>query len=211
MLGRTVAPALALTVANIVAGRALREHSADEVAAIRRLQAHRTPARDAAARVLSTISDVPASVALGAASIPVLRWLGQPWRRALAPALAMLLETAVYLGAGAAVNRPRPEVERLDHDQPTSSFPSGHVGANVALLLVAGLLAGEARSPVARGLVRAVGVGYPAALAPARVYVGMHYPSDVIAGIVNGLACGLLAWDALGAGRGSMEADEGGS
>lgn len=26
----------------------------------------------------------------------------------------------------------------------------------------------------------------------------MHYPSDVIAGVVNGVVCGLLAWDALG-------------
>lgn len=198
VLMRTVLPALALTLTNVAVGRALVARSAQEERTIRRLQRMRTPARDRVARVVSTVSDVPASVGIAAVSIPVLRGLGLPWRRALAPALAMALETVVYLAAGFAVKRPRPAVPRLDRDQPTPSFPSGHVGANVALLVVAGRLAADLRSPLARGLVQALGVGYPAALAPARVYVGMHYPSDVIAGVVNGVVCGLLAWDALG-------------
>ena len=193
---RLLLPAAALTVANVIAGRLITgplRGLPTETAAIEALQARRTPVRDRIARAVSTTSDVPASVALAVASIPLLRVRGRSWPQSVVPALAMGLETVVYLAAGAAVSRERPPVERLDHDQPTSSFPSGHVGATVALLTVAWAAAGRIESPGGRAAARAACLAYPSVLAPARVYVGMHYPSDVVVGVLNGLACGAMA------------------
>ncbi len=185
-----------LTVANVVAGRVLSRSDRlreRETAVIRGLQAHRTPGRDRLARVVSTASDVPASVLHGLVAVALV------WRRtrdaelAAAPAVALVLQTVVYLGAGALVNRDRPDVPRLDREQPTSSVPSGHQGANVALMVVYLRLAGRVRNPWLRGVATALCLAFPATLAWARVHTGLHYASDVVAGTLNGVATGLVA------------------
>lgn len=196
LLRRAAVPVAALTAVNVAVGKLITRHGeavVDETAIIEGLRQHRSTTADRLAKAVSTVSDVPASVALAAVSIPLLRRSGRDWPTALLPALAMGLETIAYVTAGALVNRERPDVQKLDREQPTSSFPSGHVGATVALMVVAWRLTGRVSSPVARAALRALCVAYPAMLAPARVYVGMHYPSDVAAGIINGLVCGNLA------------------
>lgn len=196
---RVVLPTAALTAANVVLGRALATERTREreTAAIRILQAHRTPARDRFARLLSTASDVPASVLHGLVAVAVLRRRSGRWRVAALPALALVLEAVTYVAAGRLVNRERPDVPRLDHEQPTSSFPSGHQGATVALMVVYALRARGVRSPLLRAVIGTGCLAYPATLAWARVHTGMHYPSDVVAGTANGLAAGLLAWNYL--------------
>ena len=197
---RVVLPTVALTAANVVIGRALRRSERlreRETAAIRGLQSHRTPARDRAAWLLSNASDVPESVLHGLLAVAVLRRRTGHWRVAALPALALVLETVTYLAAGRLVNRERPDVPRLDHEQPTSSFPSGHQGATVALMVVYALLARGVRSPLLRAAIGTGCLAFPATLAWARVHTGMHYPSDVVAGTANGLAAGLLAWNYL--------------
>ena len=93
------------------------------------------------------------------------------------------------------VERPRPwlTVEGLvpliaEHDP--NSFPSGHTCAAFA----AGLAwAGTCSARWARiaAVVSAVCMGL------SRLYVGVHYPSDVIAGALVGLFCGWAAWKLL--------------
>ncbi|WP_328923364.1 diacylglycerol kinase family protein [Streptomyces sp. NBC_00190] len=100
-------------------------------------------------------------------------------------------QSAVFLLVTLVVERSRPEVPHLDAAPPTSSFPSGHVGASVALfgglaVLAAGRLRGARRHLVVGGLLL-----IPVAVAASRVYRGMHHPSDVVAGLLNG-ACTLL-------------------
>lgn len=43
----------------------------------------------------------------------------------------------------------------------------------------------------------AVVVAYSALVIWARLYQGMHVPTDVAMGIVNGVACAVIAWLAL--------------
>lgn len=178
----------------LAANRGLRER---ETALIRRLQETRTPARDRLARQLSTATDVPASVIHGIAATALLyRCSGEP-RIVARPALALVSETVAYLVSGALVGRQRPDVDRLDHEQPTSSFPSGHLGATVSLAVTYAVLAGRLSSPGARAGVRAAAVAWPSLLAWSRVYVGMHFGTDVLAGAANGVATGLLTAAAL--------------
>jgi len=205
VVARGLLATAALTVANVVAGRALSRSAwlrDRETDLIRGLQSRRAPGRDRLAKVVSTAADVPASVAHGAVASAVLWYRTRDPRLAAAPAAALVLETAVYLGAGALVNRDRPDVPRLDREQPTPSFPSGHQGATVALMVVYLRLAGRVPNPWLRTAIGAACLAYPSALAWARVHTGMHYPSDVVAGTLNGIITGLVAVAQIGDGSG---------
>lgn len=190
-----------LAVANLVVGRRLAQDQRlreRETAQIRRLQAASTPGRVQLAKLASAAGGVPASIVHGLAAVVVLERRTQQPRIAARPAVALIGETLVYLVAGALVGRERPAVPRLDHEQPTSSFPSGHLGASAALAITYALLARHLHSPAARLGVRAGALAWPSLLAWSRIQLGMHFPSDVAVGAVNGLASGLLAAAALG-------------
>src|SRR5258708_5595181 len=110
---------------------------------------------------------------------------------------------AVVLGALAAVaigtliagvwNEPRPFVAGhflpLISHSADASFPSDHL---LALGAVSGALWARARPLAVLTALLSLIVAY------ARVYVGVHYAGDVLAGFGIGLLCGVLAWLALG-------------
>ena len=100
--------------------------------------------------------------------------------------------TTDHVSSSALVGRPRPAVERLGTHQPTSSFPSGHVGAMTALAVALGRAAGPLPAPL-RVTARAGLVGYLALLGWSRLYNGQHYASDVLAGYLNGSLAALIA------------------
>lgn len=81
------------------------------------------------------------------------------------------------------IRRPRPEKRAIDHKPGSYSMPSAHtsmamVGASTICVIV----------PELAVLWWTIAVG----LAISRVLLGMHYLADVLAGMVLGLACGLL-------------------
>ena len=90
------------------------------------------------------------------------------------------------------VSRPRPwlTVEGLvpliaEHDP--NSFPSGHTSASFAA-------ASAWWRTLPRRWMRAAAVALAALMGLSRLYVGVHFPSDVAAGVLVGLLCGWLAW-----------------
>lgn len=121
------------------------------------------------------------------------------WRAPTFLALCVIGEKAVYLAASIAVDRPRPAVATLGHVHATTSFPSGHVGAAVALYGgVAVLLASRRLSgPVLRGAAAAIAVAAPAVVAFSRMYRGFHYPTDVLGGAVLGAVWVAAMWALL--------------
>jgi undecaprenyl-diphosphatase len=86
-------------------------------------------------------------------------------------------------------DRPRPEVfEQLTHSA-SSSFPSGHaMSATVVYGTVGYLLARLQKSAWARTITLLFSITMIVAICFTRLYLGVHYPSDVLAGIVVGLA-----------------------
>jgi membrane-associated phospholipid phosphatase len=114
-----------------------------------------------------------------------LRWRTKRWYEALILITAVVGELVIFLSVTATVPQRRPPVARLDPAPATSSYPSGHTGVSLCLygciaLLVLWLFAGR---PGAR-ILAAVLCCVPVVVGMSRIYRGMHYPSDVLAGLL---------------------------
>jgi len=137
----------------------------------------------------STEVVIGASLIVGAAVI----WRTRNWRLAAVPAIAILVETAIFLSIASLVDRERPPVDKLDVAPPTSSYPSGHVGAATALYLAFAILALRIERLWLRRTTIFICLATPLLVAFARLYRGMHYVTDVTAGLIAGIVCALLA------------------
>ena len=91
------------------------------------------------------------------------------------------------------VARPRPTIEHLSHLS-SLSFPSEHttqaaaVYLTIAIMLSAGLTRGWREAAIVLGIVIALAVAW------SRVYLGVHYPTDVAAGLLLGWSWALLVF-----------------
>jgi undecaprenyl-diphosphatase len=97
----------------------------------------------------------------------------------VADGLGFLLSEALK----AVFHRARPLAEALVTRPHSHSFPSGHATTSFACATVLALAAPRLAVPL---------FVLAAAIAWSRVYVGVHYPLDVIAGAVLGTAIGLF-------------------
>ena len=148
--------------------------------------ARRTPARTKALRGLTRFGSSPAvCVAVAGTMVGLRAYRGTGTRPV--PALPILL-----VGIGlrrvclAAIRRQRPAVDDWLYPATGYSFPSGH-STNAAMAAV--LLSTAARDadlPVWPA-VAAAGGCYAVAVGGSRVYLGVHWPSDVLAGWALGL------------------------
>jgi len=116
------------------------------------------------------------------------------WWFAVVPVIAISVQSAVFVTAAAVVARERPEVTQFDDAPPTSSFPSGHVGASTALYVTLAMASQWIAHPVLRAVATGLGLLLPLLVAYARLYRGMHHLSDGVVGLANGMACAWLAW-----------------
>jgi undecaprenyl-diphosphatase len=167
----------------------------DDVA--RWLADHRTASLDTITEWLSRAADTMGVIAF-AAVVEIVLLIQRRWWALILTPVALGLELVTFLTVNAVVGRPRPDVSRLGSEPSTSSFPSGHTAATVALWGAVALLFiwTSARRNVR--LVCGVVVALIAfAVGTARIYRGMHHPSDVVCGAAMGLAALAIAVLAL--------------
>jgi undecaprenyl-diphosphatase len=103
----------------------------------------------------------------------------------------MLLSTALKIG----FERPRPDLVPAATRVYTASFPSGHARLSASTYLTLGALLARAEE---RRRVKAFLIGVAVTLTvlvgASRVYLGVHWPSDVLAGWCVGAAWASLCW-----------------
>ena len=166
----------------------------DEDAVGRSLEAVRTPAATAVSGFFSLVGSTGVVLGVLVVAAVAFRLAFHRWRESAYLVLAVSAQALVFLLVTLLVSRDRPGVVRLDESPPTSSFPSGHTGAATALYVgIAVVLAWRTRRTWARRCVVVALVLVPLSVALARLYRGMHHPSDVVAAFVNGGACVLIA------------------
>ncbi|MFH9479389.1 phosphatase PAP2 family protein [Streptomyces anulatus] len=137
--------------------------------------------------------------ALIAAVVVALWWRGA---RPLALWLAAtsLIASLLQQGLKAAVGRERPQWPDPVDSAHYAAFPSGHaMTAVVSCGLLVWLLRLYGAGPVARGAVLAVAVVSAVGVAATRVYLGVHWLTDVVGGALLGVA--VVALSAAGYAR----------
>lgn len=100
-------------------------------------------------------------------------------------AIVMIGESILVAGIKAIVDRGRPDVDRLTGFS-GASFPSGHAATAAATLAAAALLLGYARTRRQRACLVGVAGGVAATVAATRVLLGVHWLTDVVAGLIVG-------------------------
>jgi membrane-associated phospholipid phosphatase len=177
---------LGLLVTQVLAHGSLHRQ---ELAFERSVVTHRTPFWDHVTSLGTALGATETVVALTAVGCLLLAWRGHGPRLPVFLAVAVAGETGLFLLASVIVHRLRPAIPHLDGAPPTSSFPSGHTAATIAL--ACGLALGLARTrpghPL-RALSWLVAVLLPAFVLASRLYRGMHWPTDVAASVVFTLA-----------------------
>lgn len=105
------------------------------------------------------------------------------WRRAAAwLAVTMAGALALNLALKYSFHRPRPE-PFFGVAPPSYSFPSGHaLCAFCFYAVLAGLIAARINSVAMRVMIWIAAAVLVIAIGLSRIYLGMHYPSDVLAG-----------------------------
>ncbi|TWC36283.1 undecaprenyl-diphosphatase [Pseudomonas sp. SJZ079] len=153
------------------------------------LQEQRSASLDPLMVLITRLGDFNSQLAAGSL-LCLMLLLARQWRAALF-AGSTLLGTALANGALKAwFARNRPEV--LLEPLGSFSFPSGHSSAAVAFFLVLGVLAGRGQ-PARLRLAWLLLASLPAlSIAVSRVYLGVHWPSDIVAGaLLAGSLCAL--------------------
>jgi undecaprenyl-diphosphatase len=113
----------------------------------------------------------------------ILTWLTQSWRPLILLALVMLGAVSLNLLVKQAVARTRPPSLLWAIPANGWSFPSGHATESAAVYrTLAYLFAYTQRGRGVKSVTYAVGIAAPLLIGISRVYLGVHWPTDVIAG-----------------------------
>lgn len=116
-------------------------------------------------------------------------------RYALFVSVASMGGWLLNAGLKALFARPRPSVVPHLHEVMTLSFPSGHAMTSAAVYLTLGaLLMRVAKGRLARVYCMSIAMLATFLIGASRVYLGVHYPTDVLAGWLVGMSWALMCW-----------------
>jgi len=147
-----------------------------------------TSATASSTEILRSISQLGGTV--GSITIAVVVAAVTRRRLRLLSTVAFLSTTLVGISVLVAliklvVDRTRPDISRLPGFAGTS-FPSGHAATIAATTAAVALLLGLSRDRRRRAILTGVAIGISMSVAATRVLLGVHWLTDVIAGLVLG-------------------------
>lgn len=200
LLRRAVLPGLVVWIAIVALGFVIMGPLGElrvEEGWSKRIEAWRNPLWDNMTHIWSMSTDTWYTIGSGIV-LSLLTWfLTRRWWVGMVPVLAITLESTIFVTATHLVGRPRPEVSRPDPAPPTSSFPSGHAAAAMALWLSVALSSMRIKRAWIRVPLVIFGVTLPVLVAFARFYRGAHHVSDIVVGMLLGIFCAFTATRAV--------------
>jgi len=156
------------------------------------VQEHRQPMLDEIAVTLTLIGEFR-NMLMFSALLVVLLLICRQWRHALFTAGTLLVTALANTATKYFFARVRPEV--LTDPLTTYSMPSGHASGAFALFLSLAVLAGRGQPPRMRLTWLLIGCMPALAIALSRVYLGAHWPTDVLAGaMLASCVCAASLW-----------------
>lgn len=164
-----------------------------DLSAIRQMREPALAPLAGAVFAVTAIGNTDVIVPLALAGVVLLAVL-RHWRGAAALGVSIAVTEGFVALAKHTVERPRPPADDAIAHAAGFSFPSGHAAATAAVFVVLAWLAYRQL----RGGWR-VGALFTAALIVAavgltRIYIGVHYPTDVMAGWLTGGALATASW-----------------
>jgi undecaprenyl-diphosphatase len=145
------------------------------------------------------------------AIVIIFLMLSRRWGAAAFAFVSVAGGTTISTLLKAGFDRPRPDLVPHGMDTFTASFPSGHslLSAVTYLTLGALLMRVDQRAHV-RAYFLFVGIAIALLVGMSRVYLGVHWPSDVAAGWAIGAAWATLCWAVMIVlqNRGAVEAPD---
>ncbi len=130
-----------------------------------------------------------------ATGLALWAWLAKELRnRALWAFVTMMVAWNVGLLAKVLVGRARPVVEDPISHSPGYSFPSGHAYNAAVVATVVVFLLWPLLTPVGRRVSIVLAVVFALLVGLDRVFLGVHFPSDVVAGYVLGVGITFSSW-----------------
>jgi undecaprenyl-diphosphatase len=145
------------------------------------------------------ITALGSAVVLGLAVLAITGylWLHGLYRTGLFVLVASAGCAALNTLLKQAFDRARPDIVPHLREVSTLSFPSGHALTSAAVCLTLGaLLMRIAERPVAKFYCIGIAMLVTLLVGSSRVYLGVHYPTDVLAGWIIGLSWALVCWTA---------------
>ncbi|WP_434595214.1 bifunctional DedA family/phosphatase PAP2 family protein [Pseudomonas sp. R4-83] len=156
------------------------------------VQEHRQPALDEIAVTLTLIGEFR-NMLMFSALLVILLLVCKQWRHAMFTGATLLVTALANTGTKYFFARVRPEV--LSDPLTTYSMPSGHASGAFALFLSLAVLAGRGQPPRMRLTWLLIGCIPALAIALSRVYLGAHWPTDVLAGaMLASCVCAASLW-----------------
>jgi undecaprenyl-diphosphatase len=151
---------------------------------------HQWPPLVSVARILTTLGSTVGTTVLGLAVTGWL-WLRRHRRIAGLVATAPIVATGGFDGLKHVFLRTRPPGAALARIT-TYSFPSGHATVAAAVWLTLAYTLRRERL-ISRSAALALGVGWPAVIGLTRVYLDVHWATDVLGGWCLGAAVAAMA------------------
>lgn len=176
---------LALLVALFIGYPYLKQFDQGVMALV---QEHRSPSMDYAAVVITSLGEFRTQFCV-ALLLTCLLFLCRQWRHAVFVGATLAGTAVANTLTKMLFARVRPEV--LSDPLTSFSMPSGHSSGAFAFCLMLAVLAGRGQPPRMRLTWLLLGCLPAAAIALSRVYLGAHWPTDILAGAL--LAIGILA------------------
>lgn len=158
---------------------------------------HRNSTLDHVTTAITTAGGPPETAALGIVVAVLLIWRTKRYGPAVVLLTTVAAATIACTALKLIIGRERPPLATRLMLETDPSFPSGHVTGSAALLLMIALIVGTRRSTSVRAVLVCVALAITVVVAVTRMYLGVHWLTDVCAGALLAASMATLGGYAL--------------